>query len=87
MVGLLLDYGYDINAFDPGGYRGLRSDYPGSVLHAAAVQNLSTMIPFLLEKGADLYKKSENGYTPYELALDYECEEAANILLEAEKRC
>lgn len=86
MVELLLDHGCDINAFHPDGYRGLRGCYPGSVLHAAAAQNLYDRIPFLIDKGADLYKRSENGYTPIELALKRKCEESAAILLGAEKR-
>lgn len=83
---LLLDYGCDINALNnPSDYRNLRGVYPGSVLHAVAAQDLCHMIPFFLEKGADPCKKSENGYTPAGLALRCECDEAASILLDAEK--
>lgn len=86
MIQSFLDYGYDMNAFNPCGYRGLRGIYPGSVLHAAAAQNLDHMISFLLENGADPFKKSENGYTPAGLALEREFDKAASILLGAEKR-
>ena len=85
MVKMLLDHSCDINAFCPDGFRGLRGCYSGSVLHAAAAQNLYDRIPFLIDKGADLYKRSETGFTPLELALKYKCEESAAILLEAEK--
>lgn len=86
MVNLLLDHGCDINAFHPGGFKSLSGCYPGSVLHAAAAQNLYNRIPLLIDKGADLYKRSENGFTPIELALKHKCEESAAILLDAEKR-
>lgn len=86
VVELLLDHGCDINAFHPQGFRAMRGSYPGSVLHAAAAQNLYDMIPLLIDRGADLYKRSENGFTPVELALDRGCEESASILLDAEKR-
>lgn len=85
MVELLLDHGCDINAFRPDGFRGLRGCYPGSALHASAAQNLYDRGPLLIDKGADLYKRSENGFTPIELALKRECEESAAILLDAEK--
>lgn len=82
VVELLLEHGCDINAFRPHGFGGLRGSYPGSVLHAAAAQNLYDRI-LLIDKGADLYKRSEDGFTPAELALDRRCEESAGILLDA----
>lgn len=51
------------------------------MLHIAAARNLHDRISFLIDKGADLYKKSENGFTPAELVLEYELKEAAEILL------
>jgi len=86
VVELLLDHGCDINAFHPHGFSGLRGSYPGSVLHAATAQNLYDRIPLLIDQGADLYRRSEDGFTPAELALDRGCEESAGILLDAERR-
>lgn len=74
---LLLDYGADINAFHPYGYIEFGGFYPGSVLHVAAVRELGDRIPFLIERGADVCKKSENGFTPAELALYYKFKEFA----------
>lgn len=55
------------------------------MLHIAAARNLHDRISFLIDKGAVLHKKSENGFTPAELVLEYELKEAAEILLCAKR--
>ena len=44
------------------------------------------MIPFLLEKGADLLKFTETGLMPVQYALENGSEEAASILVEGERQ-
>ena len=88
VIELFLDYGCDINGVHFYGISHCgrpRSD-PGAVLHSAARWNRHHTIPFLLEKGADPLKLSEDGLTPAQYALERGSEEAACILVEAEKQ-
>lgn len=66
---VFIDHGCDINAFNHCGFCTLRDNESGSVLHIAAARNLHERISLLINKGADLYKKSGTGLTPAELAL------------------
>jgi len=71
MAALLLDYGADVNAVQPGG---------NTLLISAARRGSLAMVKLLVAGGADVYKKSDKGFSAYMEARGEQAEEIKNVL-------
>lgn len=79
MAEYCLHKGANINLLSEGSlgkFRGL------TLLHLAVECNQKEMTEFLIQKGLDVNKNTEWGYSPLELAVEYDCVDAASVLLE-----
>jgi ankyrin repeat protein len=79
MASILLDHGYEVNAFDKG--------VGESVLHTAVRFDLPEMVELLLEAGANPELVNDQGQTPIEYARDSKinAKKAERVLKEHKK--
>lgn len=68
-----IEKGYNVNQPSEGGY---------TALHAAAENNHVEVIRLLVSNGADINARVVTGMTPLDMAIEAECHEAVNLLLE-----
>eukprot|EP00808_Paulinella_micropora_P015827 g3251.t1 len=73
IIELLLEYGEDINAF-----AGAESDTP---LHAACMYNKLHTVRYLVEKGADLHKRTGDRSLPIDIADAFDHQDIVTYLL------
>lgn len=67
----LLDAGADVNA---------RDRYGLAPLHNAVLEGLAPVVEVLCRRGADLHAVEAKGFTPLQMARDYDVPEAAVVL-------